>query len=151
MSRPDVGRQAVYAAEIAAFDGTTYEQVIDLASLQALARSITGAAWWPAGPIEVLAARSDAQSSRTSQRGATAPVIRLAAPQTTRATLTHELAHALAGVQRGHGPAFRRAHVDVVGWAFGAEPAEWLLDAYASMGLSVGDRTWPAPPAHAIV
>ena len=56
----------------------------------------------------------------------------------TPATLVHELAHALAGVAAGHGPAFRRAHVDLVGYVFGDTEAGWLLDAYAQMGLEPG-------------
>jgi hypothetical protein len=64
----------------------------------------------------------------------------------TPATVVHELAHVLAGVERGHGPSFRRAHVDLVGFAFGDEQAGWLLDAYVAVGLAPGERTWPAPP-----
>ena len=73
-------------------------------------------------------------------------MVRLAAPQMTAATLVHELAHVLAGVEAGHGPTFRRAHVDLVGYCFGDAEAEWLLDAYAAMGLAPGERTWPSPP-----
>jgi len=58
----------------------------------------------------------------------------------------HEFAHVLAGVGRGHDPTFRRAHVDLAGFVFGAIEARWLLDAYAGMGLAPGDRTWPQPP-----
>jgi hypothetical protein len=148
MSTADLGREAVYAAELAAFDGTSYERIIDLDELTAMSAAITGSPWWPIGAVEVSATRSDARSSRTYQRGGGTPRIRLAPTQMTPATLTHELAHALAGVENGHGPAFRRAHVDLVAWAFGAEPANWLADAYAAMGVSVGDRTWPSPTAH---
>ncbi|MEQ9163412.1 MAG: hypothetical protein RLN74_11915, partial [Ilumatobacter fluminis] len=91
-------------------------------------------------------ARRDASSSSTRQRGSAAAVVRLAAPQMTPATLLHELAHVLAGVGAGHGERFRRAHVDLVGYAFGDAEAGWLLDAYAAVGLEPGDRTWPAPP-----
>jgi hypothetical protein len=147
----DRGRQAVYAAEIAAFDGTSYERRTDLESLQALARQITGAPWWPRGPIAVMAARADAGSSATYWRSGSSPSIRLAAPQMTPATLTHEMAHALAGVANGHGPAFRRAHTDLARFVFGPEPAGWLVDAYQAMGLSLGDRQWQPPSAHAIV
>ena len=66
----------------------------------------------------------------------------------TPATLVHELAHVLAGIELGHGPAFRRAHVDLAGYAFGGSEAAWLLDAYASMQLAQGQRTWPQPPVH---
>lgn len=142
----DEGRAAVYAAEIAAFEGTSYESITAFESLEALAGTVTGAPWWPHGLVEVRRARADASSSSARQRGGAAPVIRLAAPQMTPATLVHELAHALAGVAAGHGPAFRRAHVDLVGYVFGDTEAGWLLDAYAQMGLAPGRRGWPAPP-----
>lgn len=143
---PDVGRQAVYAAEIAAFEGTSYESLTTIDELLGLAASITTADWWSAGQIDVLQARSDAGSSSTRQRGSNQPVVRLAAPQMTPATLVHELAHVLAGVRHGHGDVFRRAHVDLAGYAFGPTRANWLIEAYAAMGLTLGSRAWPAPP-----
>lgn len=146
MTAPDLGREAVYAAEIAAFEGTSYEVVEPLGQLIDLATLITDAGWWPRGPIRVVAARSDAGSSSTRQTGQDRPVVRLAAPQMTPATLVHEFAHVLAGVGVGHGAVFRRAHVDLVGYLFGDVEANWLLDAYAAMGLTPGDRAWPAPP-----
>ncbi len=142
----DLGRTAVYAAEIAAFEGTSYESLAPFDDLSALASVVTSAEWWPHGPIEVRPARSDAGSSSTYQWGSGRPLIRLAAPQCTRATVLHELAHVLAGVTDGHGATFRRAHVDLVGSAFGDIEATWLLEAYAAMGLEPGKRTWPAPP-----
>ena len=145
MSDADTGREAVYAAEIAAFEGTSYESLVSFDELSALAAEITSASWWPHGPIEVVPARSDARSSSTRERGSDTPVVRLAAPQMTPATLVHEFAHVLAGLPAGHGPIFRRAHVDLTGWAFGPEQAEWLLDAYAAMELVPGRRSWPAP------
>jgi hypothetical protein len=60
--------------------------------------------------------------------------------------LVHELAHALAGVGSGHGAVFRRAHVDLAGYAFGETEAVWLLDAYAAMRLAPGERAWAQPP-----
>lgn len=146
MSAADDGRAAVYAAEIAAFEGTSYEAVTAFETLVALGTTISGADWWPHGPIEVRRARSDASSSSARQRSGTAPVVRLAAPQMTSATLVHEFAHALAGVHAGHGPSFRRAHVDLVGYVFGDTEAGWLLDAYAAMDLAPGARSWPVPP-----
>ncbi len=142
----DVGREAVYAAEVAAFEGTSYESLTSLDHLVDLAADITEGEWWPLAPPTVVAARSDARSSTTRQRADDRPVVRLAAPQLTEATLVHELAHVLAGVDRGHSGAFRRAHVDLVSVAFGPEPAAWLADAYAAMGLDVGARHWPEPP-----
>ena len=146
MSGADVGREAVYAAEIAAFEGTSYETVVALDELLVLAELVTSAAWWPCGATDVVKARRDAASSSTRQQGIAAPVVRLAAPQMTPATLLHELAHVLAGLDAGHGERFRRAHVDLVGYAFGDTEAGWLLDAYAAVDLEPGDRSWPAPP-----
>lgn len=146
MNAADQGRAAVYAAEIAAFEGTSYESLTAFDALVALAAVVTTAAWWPHGPVEVRRARADANSSSARQRGTGAAVVRLAAPQMTSATLVHELAHALAGVAAGHGPRFRRAHVDLVGCVFGDAEAGWLLDAYEQMGLEPGPRGWPPPP-----
>ncbi|HEY5664327.1 MAG TPA: hypothetical protein VIS05_09855 [Ilumatobacter sp.] len=142
----DLGREAVYAAEVAAFEGTAFESLSAMADLLALAEVITSAPWWPHGAIEVVAARRDAGSSSARRRGAGDPVVRLAATQMTPATLVHEFAHVLAGIGEGHGATFRRAHVDLVGFVFGDEPASWLLDAYAAMGLAPGVRAWPVPP-----
>jgi hypothetical protein len=142
----DLGREAVYAAEIAAFEGTSYESIAPLVELTEIGALVAAAPWWPCGPIEMVLARTDANSSSTRQRAGGQPVVRLAAPQMTAATVLHEFAHVLAGVERGHGDVFRRAHVDLVGYALGEEPATWLLDAYASMGLEPGVRMWEAPP-----
>jgi hypothetical protein len=142
----DRGRASVYAAEIAAFESTSYESICSFDDLLELHGVIVGASWWPNGVVSVVAARSDAASSSTLQHRGDAPVVRLAAPQMTPATLVHELAHVLAGVGSGHGGSFRRAHVDLVGFAFGDEPAGWLIDAYADLGLELGRRRWPMPP-----
>jgi hypothetical protein len=142
----DDGRAAVYAAEIAAFEGTSYEALAPFDELVTLARAITTASWWPHGDIPVVRARADANASSAGQRGEDRPTVRLAAPQMTPATLVHELAHVLAGVGSGHGPAFRRAHVDLAGYAFGSIEAVWLLDAYAAMQLAPGPRAWSQPP-----
>lgn len=147
MTATDVGRAAVYAAEIDAFEGTSAETLTDIASLRDLADRVTTAAWWPHGHIDIVAARSDASSSSARQHASGRVTVRLAAPQMTSATLLHELAHVLAGVERGHGPTFRRAHVDLVGFVLGDEAARWLIDAYESMTLAIGRRDWPPPPA----
>jgi hypothetical protein len=145
MTAADDGRAAVYAAEIAAFEGTSYETLVAFDQLTALAQLITSAGWWPRGEVPVVRARSDSGTSSASQRGAHRPTVRLAAPQMTPATLIHELAHVLAGVGSGHGPVFRRAHVDLAGYAFGDTEAAWLLDAYAAMQLAPGQRAWAQP------
>jgi hypothetical protein len=145
-SSRDVGREAVYAAEIAAFEGTCHETLVEFESLVVLARTVIEAPWWPCGEIAIVRARRDAGSSSARQRGSGNPVVRLATPQMTAATLLHELAHVLAGLGSGHGGPFRRAHVDLVGYTLGDLEAGWLLDAYAAMGLEPGTRAWPAPP-----
>lgn len=142
----DHGRSAVYAAEIAAFEGTSYESVTHFDQLLDLGRLVTTASWWPHGDIEIVPARADASSSSARQRGVNTPVVRLARPQMTPATVVHELAHVLAGLADGHGAVFRRAHVDLVGYAFGDEPATWLVEAYRGMELDPGVRRWLAPP-----
>lgn len=141
----DVGREAVYAAEIAAFDGTAYESLVEFDELVAIAGRVAASTWWPHGPVRVVRARRDASSSSTRQRGSAAPIVRLAAPQMTPATVIHELAHVLAGLDVGHGSTFRRAHLDLVGYSFGGSEAGWLLDAYAAVGLAPGSRAWPEP------
>lgn len=143
--RHDAGREALYAAELAAFDGTSYEAIASFEELVALAEQVTSAAWWPRGPVAVVTARSDARSSSTQQRGVEAPVIRLAAGQFTPATVLHELAHVLAGLPAGHGPRFRCAYLDLVMFAWGQEPAAWLSQEFDNMRLAVGTRHWPLP------
>ena len=142
----DEGRAAVYAAELAAFEGTSYEALTPFDELTATARVITEASWWPHGAIDVVRARVDADSSSVRQRGSGRPVVRFASPQMTPATLVHEFAHVLAGVWHGHDPTFRRAHVDLAGFLFGHAEAQWLLDAYAAMRLAPGERIWRQPP-----
>ncbi|HWL43292.1 MAG TPA: hypothetical protein VNQ73_10150 [Ilumatobacter sp.] len=142
----DAGREALYAAELAAFDGTAYEAIVPLAELRDLAAQIFRAGWWPVGPVGVVAARADAESSSTRQRGRAGPVVRLAAGQCTPATLVHELAHVLAGVPAGHGPRYRRAYLDLVSFCWGDTAAGWLRTELEAARLAVGERDWPAPP-----
>lgn len=144
----DHGRADVYAAELAAFEGTTYEQVTALDELVRLAHTLCAANWWPRGLIAISASRSDASASSTRQRGDGVPAIRLAAPQMTPATLVHELAHVLAGVAAGHGPLFRRAYVDLVSAAFGADPASWLEEQFNAHDLGLAPRAWEPPQPH---
>lgn len=143
---PDAGREALYAAELAAFDGTLYEAVVPLDELMPLAERVTRASWWPAGEVAVVAARSDAESSTTRQRDGADPVVRIAAGQSTPATLLHELAHVLAGLPAGHGPRYRRAYLDLVGFCWGEMAAGWLRTEFEAGRLAVGDREWSAPP-----
>lgn len=156
MSDPE--HTALYAAEVAAFDGTDLEEVRPFADVAALIRSVVADAWWPGGAVDVRRARSDAGSSsaRCSTIGdGTRFTLRLAGPQMTVATAAHELAHVLAGPARGHDGAFRRAYLDVVKVMTNADSTDrrhdlhvqQLVDAFAAAGLSVGERSWPAPPA----
>lgn len=142
----DRGRAAVYAAEVAAFDGTSAERVGTIDEMVSLADRVASASWWPRSPVAVVRRRADARSSVTCQAGSEDPVIRLAPPQLTPATVAHELAHVLAGVTHGHDRVFRRAHVDIVGQVIGSHAVGWLDDAYAAYGLDIGERHWPTPP-----
>lgn len=152
----DRERSQVYAAELAAFDGTDLEEVIAVDRVLALISSVVEGDWWPGGTVVSKPARSDAWSSSTRcglETGAVASIA-IAGPQSTIATAAHELAHALAGVVHGHDDRYRRAHLDVVHTITnvdriagrGMEHVEQLADAYTSAGLVIGDRAWPAPP-----
>jgi hypothetical protein len=143
----DVGRTATYAAEEDAFGGTDLDADTSLAALVALAASITEGEWWracTAPAVRVEAASTAAHSSSARPAGSVA-LVRLAAGQLTPGTLTHELAHVLAGVTAGHGARFRAAHVDLVAFVAGAARADELARAYRLGGLDVGDRCWPSP------
>jgi hypothetical protein len=143
----DRGREAVYAAEDAAFGGTDLEDRRPLGELRARATTVVDGDWWTrAGgrPVDVIAARADARASTARGRGRGA-VIRLADAQLDTATMAHELAHVLAGIDRGHGELFRAAHVDVVAVLSGSGAAGSLAESYRAFGLTVGPRTWPPP------
>ncbi|MET0459257.1 MAG: hypothetical protein ABW195_08415 [Ilumatobacteraceae bacterium] len=144
----DQGREAVYAAEEAAFGGTDADHVVALPALQALAASVVAGDWWGScgGPsVEVVGARADAASSSARTARGPGVVVRLAPPQWTVATVSHELAHALAGVDHGHDERFRAAHVDVVAVLAGAEAAAVLGRSYGAHGVPPGHRSWPSP------
>jgi hypothetical protein len=152
----DRDRSQVYAAELAAFDGTDLEDVVGFAAVERLVERVLVGEWWPGGSVDVRAARTDAQSSvtRCGVDEASRAEVRIAAPQATVATAAHELAHALAGVDHGHDATFRRAHLDVVQAitnldridARGQLHVTQLNREYAAAGLDVGERTWVAPP-----
>ena len=141
----DRGREAVYAAELAAFDGTSFDSAIAFDELLWLRNALQASEWWPAGMIAVEPARTDAQSSTTRRCDDGHQKIRIAAPQCTALTFAHEAAHVLAGVESGHGPLFRRAEIDVVTALFGSSPAVWLRNAFAQMDLRVANRMWQQP------
>ena len=99
----DLDRAQVYAAELAAFDGTDLEEVLAVDDVLVAIRAVTSGDWWPGGSVTVKVARSDARSSSTRcgvETGAVAS-ISIARAQATIATAAHELAHALAGVEEG--------------------------------------------------
>lgn len=167
-SGADVGRAEVYAAELAAFDGTDLESVRHIGDVVAAIDIVVGAEWWPGPAVEALAARRGARSSSARRTGATqsavppvcavrpggAVQIRIARNQATIATAAHELAHALAGVDHGHDRVFRRAHLDVIavitngaiGLSRGGLHVDQLRESYEGAGLDIGQRDWPAPP-----
>lgn len=154
----DVGRAAVYACELAAFDGTDLEDRRSFEELERIIRSIAEDPWWTGPVVTVRRARVGTTSSVAagSVGRAEAPVeIRLADGQCTLATAAHELAHALAGVDHGHDGVFRRAYLDVVAMETNLDPldrrgtthVDQLAEAFASAGLALAGRRWPPPDA----
>lgn len=149
----DTDRAAVYAAELAAFDGTDLEVVVGVERLVAVADRLTAGEWWPGPMVVVRSARSDARSS-TTRCASSGTTIRLAESQATVATAAHELAHALVGAGAGHDGRFRAAYLDVVAMLTNLDPTErrgtlhvdQLRTAFIAGGLAVSDRGWPAPP-----
>lgn len=151
----DRGRAEVYAAELAAFDGTDLEAPRSLDDLVATVDQVVVGEWWPGPPVVVAEARRDAGSSCARQLSDGRVELRIATPQATWATVAHELGHALAGVTAGHGPSFRRAYLDVVaeltnrlpGGRRGSTHVDQLARAFEAAGLDVADRAWPRPDA----
>ena len=149
----DSDRAAVYAAELAAFDGTDLELVVGAERLAAVVDRLTAGEWWPGPVVAVRPARSDARSSST-RCAASGATIRLADNQTTVATAAHELAHALAGVGAGHDGRFRAAYLDVIAVVTNLDPTDrrgplhvdQLAEAFAAHRLLVGPRNWPEAP-----
>ncbi len=146
--RDDRGREAVYAAEEAAFGGTMLAEPRPFLELRLRAEAVVTGVWWQrAGgpPTEVVAARASAQASSARSTDPARAVVRLAGGQLDEATLAHELAHVLAGVDHGHDERFRAATVDVIALLAGSDPAEALAASYRAFGLVIGARTWPPP------
>jgi hypothetical protein len=154
----DADRSGVYSAEVAAFDGTDLETIVDFDALRTRVIEVTAGEWWPGPPVDVRRARVDAHSSsaRCSESATQhdTVLVRLAAGQVTLATAAHELAHALAGPTRGHGAEFRRAYLDVTAVITNTNPSDrrrtlhvdQLAAAFDAFGLAVGERWWPPPP-----
>ena len=154
----DVGRAAVYACELAAFDGTDLEDGRPFEEVERIIQSIAQDPWWTGPVVTVRRARAGTASSVAAGAvgRAGAPVeIRLADGQCTFATAAHELAHALAGVEHGHDGVFRRAYLDVVAMGSNLDPldrrgtthVDQLAEAFASAGLTLAERRWPPPDA----
>ncbi|WP_420450588.1 hypothetical protein [Ilumatobacter sp.] len=156
MTAVDADRAQVYAAELAAFDGTDLEEVVGVESVAAAIGEVVASSWWPRPAVSVAAARRDARSSVTRCTGIVgdASEIRIAGPQATLATAAHELAHALAGVAHGHDAVFRRAHLDVIAAITDRDRVDGrgdlhvvqLMHAYAAAELPVATRRWTEPP-----
>jgi hypothetical protein len=154
----DADRSEVYSAELAAFDGTDLETIVDFDELRTRISSVVEGEWWPGPPVDVRRARVDAHSSsaRCSESATLhdTVVIRLATRQITVATAAHELAHALAGPTRGHGAEFRRAYLDVTAVITNTDPSDrrrtlhvdQLAAAFEAFGLPISDRSWRPPP-----
>ena len=150
----DCGRAELYAAEVAAFDGTDLESLRPFDDSVAAIDGVADGAWWPGAAVRVVAARRDARSSSARRIDGTTTVIRLSAAQLTIATAAHELAHALAGPALGHSPVFLAAYLDVVAVITNHDSRDrrrdlhvrQLRDAFDAAGLAVGQRQWPAPP-----
>jgi hypothetical protein len=136
----------VAAAEERAFGGTELDEPIDRRAAEARLAEVTGGTWWRCCGPAVTVARPRAGTRSSSARGATDRVeIQLTEGQLSIATVAHELAHALAGVEHGHDDDFRAAYVDVVTALAGAAPAAALSEALAAMGIAAGRRRWPPP------
>lgn len=152
--RRDCGRAEVYAAELAAFDGTDLEASRSFEEIRAVIAAVAAGPWWPGPPVWVVAARRDSTASSARNVADGGAVIRLAAGQLTIATAAHELAHVLAGPAIGHAPVFLAAYLDVVAVITNLDSrdrrhqlhVEQLRNALAAAGLAPGQRTWPAPP-----
>jgi hypothetical protein len=146
MTGVDRGRAAVSAAEDMAFGGTGVDVALDRAGADLALATITGGPWWAScGPPVTLA--PPRRGTRSSSARARHDQVRItfAEGQLTLATVAHELAHALAGVDHGHDGVFRAAYVDVIAVLTGPDSADGLADAFRAMGVDPGARTWPAP------
>lgn len=154
--RRDARRTDVYDAEAEAFAGTFLADVVGVPTLADHAGAITTAPWWRAyvgvpGP-RVVSARAD---SRTSRYVPSRAEIRIAPVDATLATLVHELAHVAERADPrtasgGHGAAFRRWELDLVGAVCGQAWSDRLAAVLHGCGLgaappgaaSAGVSTW---------
>ena len=102
----DVGRAAVYACELAAFDGTDLEDERSFEEVERFIRSIAAGPWWtgPVGDGSPGSCRHGVVRRGGFGRATPAHRSRSVSPTANApfATAAHELAHALAGVEHGH-------------------------------------------------
>ena len=111
----DAGRTAVLAAEEIAFGGTTLDLPVDRVTADRTIAEITAGPWWRSCGVVVAVQRPRHGTRSSSARHRPDHVeIQLSDEQLTRATVAHELAHALATVARRHDEVFRAAYLDVV-------------------------------------
>jgi hypothetical protein len=142
----DAGQTAVAAAEDRAFGGTPLDEPLDRRFVDDRVAVVTGGAWWQScGPAVLVSVPPSGTCSSSARSRRDRVEIRLADPQLSLATIAHELAHGLAGVDHGHDANFRAAFVDVVTVLAGAEHAAALSEAFVAMGIGAGRRRWPPP------
>ncbi len=123
----DRGTAAVSAAEEMAFGGTDLDDLLGREVAERRIAQLTAGPWWRScGPTVIASApRGGMRSSRTWDRPGHVG-IQLSDEQLNLATVAHELAHALAGIEHGHDATFRAAFVDVVAVLAGAASASML-------------------------
>ncbi|MEO5678535.1 MAG: hypothetical protein ABIS47_02595 [Acidimicrobiales bacterium] len=146
----DGDRQRVYDAEDAAFLDTSYAERLGERGCRWLLDRLTATAWWATAagaPPTIRAARADSTRSTTVLAEGRAEV-RIGPGMDQPHVLSHELAHVVAGLDAGHGPPFRAAHLDVAAAVLGGHGAGRLAQAYERARLTLGPRWWPAPPDH---
>ena len=139
----DSERQRVYDAEAGAFTGTLYEQSLGMFELRSFAEALSSRALWRrrgGGSIDVREARVDA--GRSCARPGKCE-IRIAAGQDSVATLAHEAAHLIS--HDGHGPAWRRTQLGLLGVLAGAEAPQRLEASYVARGLLIEGESWEIP------
>lgn len=145
--------QSVYDAESAVFEETMFEAVLAPAAVEQFAQMLFEHTWWKTqvGVVpEVVQARSDATRS-VARSHRNRYEIRLAAHQTSYATLAHEAAHVASDViwdsSTHHDARWRATMIDVTALCCGTRVAEALVRSFEGFKLDVAQRFWTAPTA----